>query len=129
MEQTEAAHRVLIEVINIFVLIKAFALADRVKEKDSYDIAFILHHYQPTLTDLAIRLAPLLDSGPGAEAYRILTEKFATLESAGPSWAGQIASENGQNLQQAQQAALQDAQELFDEVRRIQSQQVESTDH
>jgi hypothetical protein len=53
-------------------------LADRVKEKDAYDIAFILHHYQPTLADLA---------------------------------------------------ALQDAQDLFDEVRRIQSQQVESTDN
>ena len=103
-----------------FVLIKAFALAERAKEKDAYDIAFILHNYEPSLAALAATLAPLVAHGLGAEAYQILSEKFATLESVGPSWAARVAEENGQDLQQAQQAAFQDAQDLFDEIRRIQ---------
>lgn len=31
----------------VFVLIKAFALDERTKMKDAYDIAFVLHHYEP----------------------------------------------------------------------------------
>lgn len=103
-----------------FVLIKAFALAERAKEKDAYDIAFVLHNYEPSLAALAVAIAPLIADGLGAEAYQILTEKFAKLESVGPAWATKVAEENGQNLQQAQQAAFQDAQDLFDEIRRIQ---------
>jgi len=96
-----------------FILIKAFALAERTKEKDAYDIAFILHNYEPSIGTLAARLTPLVQEGLGAEAYQILTEKFATLESVGPSWAAQVAEESGQDREQAQQAAFQDAHELF----------------
>ena len=101
-----------------FVMIKAFALADRKKEKDAYDIAFFLNNYQPSLATLAAKLAPRIAGGLWAEAHQILTEKFATLESVGPSWAAQVAEENGQDREQAQQAAFQDAQDLFDEIRR-----------
>lgn len=100
-----------------FILLKAFALAERAKEKDAYDIAFILHNYEPTLAQLAGHLAPLIADGLGREAYQILTEKFATLESVGPSWAGKVAEENGDDYEQAQRAAFQDAQDLFTELR------------
>jgi hypothetical protein len=103
-----------------FVLIKAFALAERAKEKDAYDIAFVLHNYDPSLAALAVALAPLIADGLGAEGYRILTEKFAKLESIGPSWAAKVGAENGQDLEHAQQAAFQDAQDLFEDVQRIQ---------
>jgi len=103
-----------------FVLIKAFALAERAKEKDAYDIAFVLHNYVPSLAALAAALAPLIADGLGAEAYQALTEKFAKIESVGPSWAAKIAEENGQDLEQAQQAAFRDAHDLFEEVRRRQ---------
>jgi len=99
-----------------FILIKSFALAERMKQKDAYDIAFILHNYEPTIKELADHIAPLVTEGLGAEAYQILRDKFATLDSVGPSWAASVAEENGQDREQAQQAAFQDAQELFDEV-------------
>lgn len=105
-----------------FILIKAFAMADRTKEKDAYDIAFVLHSYEPTIAALAGALEPIVSDGLGAEAYQILNEKFATLESVGPVWASQVAEENGQDRTQAQQAAFQDAQALFDEVQRAQPQ-------
>lgn len=104
-----------------FILIKAFALADRMKAKDSYDVAFVLNHYQPTLTALAEQVVPLVASGLGAEAFQILTEKFAVLDAVGPQSAADVAAENGQDREQALQAAFQDAQELFSEVQRIQS--------
>ena len=106
-----------------FILIKAFTLAERTKEKDAYDIAFILHNYEPSIAALATSLAPLVKAGLGAEAYQILTEKFATLESVGPSWAAQVAEENGEDHTQAQRAAFQDARELFDEIPRTQHQE------
>lgn len=106
-----------------FILIKAFAIAERgpIKIKDAYDVAFILHHYQPSLDELAKKLMPIIAGGLGVEAYQILTEKFAKLESVGPTWAAQVAAQNGEDYDQAQQAAFQDAQELFAQVRRVQS--------
>lgn len=102
-----------------FILIKAFALAERTKAKDAYDIAFVLHLYEPTVAALAVNLGPLVMDGLGLEAYQILTEKFATPDSVGPSWAAQVAEENGRDREQTQQAAFQDAQDLFAEIRRI----------
>ncbi len=102
-----------------FVLIKAFALAERGKAKDAYDVAFVLHHYQPSIARLAEKLAPLVAHGLGREAYAILEEKFATFESVGPTWAAEVAAENGEDTPQARQAAFQDAAELFARVRAI----------
>ena len=104
-----------------FILIKAFALSERGKTKDAYDIAFILSNYQPSLDALAQQLAPILGSGLGAEAFEILTEKFARLDSAGPTGAAQVAAANGKDYDQAQQAAFQDAQELFTQVHNLRS--------
>lgn len=64
-----------------FLLIKAFALRDRMKQKDAYDIAFILNHYEPSLPALASQLLPLIQTGLGAEGWQILIEKFSRLDS------------------------------------------------
>lgn len=102
-----------------FLLIKAFALAERIKHKDAYDIAFTLRHYRPSLDDLAGRVIPLLLRELGAEAWHILLEKFATLESVGPQWAAEVASqEGGSESEQERQAAFQNAQTLFAAVAR-----------
>lgn len=105
----------------LVILIEAFALAERMKEKDAYDIAFVLHHYQPTLAVFADNLAPLVADGLGLEAYEILKQKFATLESIGPSWAARVAEDNGEDREQAQQAAFQDAQDLFEHLTVLQA--------
>jgi hypothetical protein len=102
-----------------FILIKSFTLAERIKPKDAYDIAFVLHHYQPSIAVLAANLVPLLDGGLAVEAYQILRDKFDSLDSAGPSWAGDVAEENGEDREQVRQATFQDAQDLIDEVERI----------
>ena len=104
-----------------FVLIKAFAMSGRNKQKDAYDVAFILHQYTPSLAAMAEYLVPVIAGGLGAEAFEILTEKFARLDSVGPTGAAQVAEANGEDYDQSQQAAFQDAQELFAQVRSLQS--------
>jgi hypothetical protein len=91
-----------------FILIKAFALDERQKPKDAYDIAFVLRHYRPSLQDLARRMKPLLATGLGAEAWRIIQAKFQTLDSVGPQWAADVAAnEAGLDRDQERQAAFQ----------------------
>lgn len=99
-----------------FILIKAFALSERLKEKDAYDIAFVLANYRPNIVAMAETLSPIVSSGLGLEAITILREKFATLESIGPTHAANVYSEIGADFDQSQQAAFQNAQELFAEI-------------
>jgi hypothetical protein len=96
-----------------FILIKAFALDERVKQKDASDIAFVLHHYEPNLAALAERLRPLVDLGLGREAYEILKAKFASLDFVGPVWAASVVLGTGGEEVQVQRAAFEDAQDLF----------------
>lgn len=100
----------------VFILIKAFALDERAKEKDAYDIAFVLHHYEPYLAALAEKLRPHVAGGLGREAYGILKSKFASLDSVGPVWASNAIPGTAHDLVQEQRAAFEDAQELFRHV-------------
>lgn len=95
-----------------FILIKAFALDERVNEKDAYDIAFVLQN-EPNLATLAERLRPHIAKGLGREAYQILKGKFASLDSVGPSWAADATPGTGEDYEQLQRAAFENAQELF----------------
>jgi hypothetical protein len=97
----------------VFVLIKAFALDERMKEKDAYDIAFVLHHYEPTLATLAERMRPHVATGLGREAYAILKAKFSAVNSVGPVGAAQAVPGTGHDIEQLQRAAYEDAQDLF----------------
>lgn len=101
-----------------FILIKAFALDERTKDKDAYDIAFVLHHYEPNLAALAERLRPLVANGLGREAYAILKTKFATLDAVGPVWAANVHLGTAEDEEQLRRAAFEDAQELFRQVDR-----------
>jgi hypothetical protein len=96
-----------------FVLIKAFALDERAKDKDAYDIAFILEYYQPGLSDLADRVRGLMDNGLARQGYEILRGKFADIDTVGPVWAAQVFHEQGRDFEQARRAAFENAQELF----------------
>jgi hypothetical protein len=97
----------------VFILIKAFALDERAKEKDAYDIAFVLHHFEPNLAVLADQIRLHVLKGLGREAYEILKAKFASVDAAGPVWAANAVPGTGDDFEQLQRAAFEDAQELF----------------
>jgi hypothetical protein len=99
-----------------YILIKAFALDERLKEKDAYDIHFTLLHYRPNIEYLAERVRMLLSNGLAREGYEILKAKFATLNSIGPSWAARVAQEQGEDFEQSQRSAFEYAQALFKAV-------------
>ena len=99
-----------------YILIKAFALDERQREKDAYDIHFVLRHHQPNIEDLAHRLWALLSTGLAKDGYAILKTKFGTLDSAGPVWAARVAQQQGEDFEQMQRSAFEYAQALFDAV-------------
>ena len=99
-----------------FILIKAFALDERTKDKDAYDVAFVLRHYEPDLKELARRVKTLLARALARSGFEILRAKFATIDSAGPVWAARVFHEQGEDYEQARRAAYEDAQELFQHV-------------
>lgn len=73
----------------------------------------MLNRYKPSLSQLAGKMAPLIQTDSGAEAYEILRTKYADLDSDGPKKAAIVAAENGQDYDQARQSAFQDASELL----------------
>ena len=97
-----------------FLLIKAFALDERNKAKDAYDIVFVLQHYEPSIEALAENLKSIVQDGLGKDALQILRVKFKTLDSVGPVNAASVAEENGADRKQEQQAAFQNAEMLFE---------------
>ena len=101
-----------------YILIKAFTLDERTNPKDAYDIDFVLRHFPPNIEALAERVRPLLANGLARQGYEILKTKFATLGSVGPSWAAEVAQEQGEDLEQSRRAAFEYAQALFEATER-----------
>lgn len=84
-------HReVKLQVANIlpFLVLKAFALVDRDKEKDAYDIVWTLQAFPEAGPASAAEVAaksPIVDRQEVAEAMSILDERFSELDRQGPS--------------------------------------------
>ncbi len=79
-----------IQVVNIlpFLVLKAFALASRDKEKDAYDIVWTLQGFGDAGPGSAAESAArssIADREEVAEALSILEERFAELDRQGPS--------------------------------------------
>jgi len=96
-----------------FILIKAFALDERMKDRDAYDIAFVLQNFQPSVAALATRVQAQLANGLAMDGYRVLKSKFGSLDSVGPVWAAKIARSVGVDFEQARRSAFENAKELF----------------
>lgn len=105
----------------VFILIKAaFALDERSKAKDAYDIAFVLKQYQPSLQSLSEKLRVHLANGLASAGWTILQSKFADMDSVGPVQAATVSAEQGADYEQARRAAFEDMQELIRLVKAIQ---------
>lgn len=91
-ENTVTAHVV---TVPAYLCLKAFALSERMKRKDAYDVYFCLKHYAGGPAALARDFGRLLDIPRAGEALDILRRKFETIDSVGPRWAGDVASGQG----------------------------------
>jgi hypothetical protein len=80
-------NRVEIAVASIPALLamKGFAIAQRHKQKDAYDIYFCVRNYPGGPGALAEDCRPLLEHPSAKEGYGYIAEKFATRDSYGPT--------------------------------------------
>lgn len=63
---------------------KAFALGDRLKEKDAYDIYMVCKHYPGSPESIAQAVKPYVVNKLVREALAILNDRFSRLEAMGP---------------------------------------------
>jgi hypothetical protein len=69
-----------------FIVMKGMALADRMKEKDAWDIHFCLTHFPGGIDALADAFRPHLANKLVQEGLAKIREKFASPEHVGPAW-------------------------------------------
>jgi len=86
-----------------FLIMKSYALANRDKPKDAYDICFCLDNYPGGRKKLAANWKKRADKKDVNKAIEILKEKFAAVDSYGP---GQVAEfHNSSNTEERERQA------------------------
>ncbi len=77
-----------IRVVSIvpFIIMKAFALGDRLKEKDAYDIYYCLKNYPGKLDGLLTEFHQYMNNTLVKEGLNILFDKFSSPEHIGPKF-------------------------------------------
>lgn len=75
-----------IRVVSIpsFLIMKGFAMGDRLKEKDAYDISYCLRNSEGGIDQIISGMEPLTDNKLALESLDILAEKFAGTDTVGP---------------------------------------------
>jgi hypothetical protein len=69
-----------------FLVMKGMALADRLKEKDAYDIYYCVRRYPGGLAALADAFRPHMGNQLVHEGLTKIKEKFLSPDHAGPKW-------------------------------------------
>ena len=77
--------RVAVASIPALLAMKGYAIANRLKQKDAYDIYFSVRYFPGGLDDLVEATAPLLEVDSAREGYRLLSEKFRDVDDFGPT--------------------------------------------
>lgn len=79
-------NRVEVAVASIPALLamKGYAINNRLKKKDAYDIYYCIRNYPGGIEAIVDACKPLLDSESAERAYRYINSKFETEESFGP---------------------------------------------
>ena len=82
----EDTARVRVASIVPFLTMKSIALAERLKEKDAWDVVFCLQHYPGGVDALVQEFRPHLAHGLVQEGLKSLAEKFASPNHVGPKF-------------------------------------------
>ena len=69
-----------------FLVMKGMALADRISEKDAFDIYFCIRHYPGGLDKLVMEFGPFRNHGLIREGLGKIRNKFLTIDHVGPKW-------------------------------------------
>ncbi len=74
----------LVASIPAFLVMKGYALVQRDKRKDAYDIYFCIRHYQGGIDALAAKCAKLIGEPVALQGFRNIASKFTAVDSFGP---------------------------------------------
>lgn len=110
-----------------FLCLKAFALDERAKRKDAYDIWFCLRHFKGGPSLPARRCRPLLAEAIGRRDLQILRQKFRSISHVGPQWAADVASEVGEDRERTARDAFERAEALFRAIADVDHDRVNPT--
>lgn len=80
----EATRDVWIAGPGAFVVLKALAFRNRAKEKDAYDLFYVVKYFGSGVEDVSQRLVPLLDDEHARRAIEQVREDFSSPTSMGP---------------------------------------------
>lgn len=69
-----------------FIIMKSMALANRLKEKDAWDIHFCIQNFPGGIAALAEAFKPFLSHGLVKEGLNNIAEKFASVDHMGPKF-------------------------------------------
>ena len=94
---TGGRNRVQIAVASIPALLamKGYAISNRLKQKDAYDIYFSVRNFPGGLDALVAATKPLLEVETAREGYRLLSEKFRDVDDFGPTSVRQFVEGSG----------------------------------
>lgn len=94
--------KALIQVASIvpFLMMKAQALNNRLKEKDAYDIYYCMSHYPGGMDSLVEAFRSFPDHPLIREGLSILGEKFHSTDSAGPVFVTNFLDETDPNIRE-----------------------------
>ncbi len=74
---------------------KGIVLGERYKEKDAYDIYYLITHYKNGPTDVANEINTQSENDLINEAIATIKKDFESRESSGPSWVASFLNEEG----------------------------------
>lgn len=92
-----------------FLIMKSYALANRDKPKDAYDICYCLNHYPGGLKELALNWKQRPGEKDVVKAIEILRQKFAEVDAYGP---GQVVEFHNAGSREEQERQARRAFEL-----------------
>lgn len=105
--------RVAVASIPALLAMKGFAINNRDKPKDAYDIYYCVRNYPDGLDALAEATTPLLENEKAVEGYTYISNKFEELEGYGPTCVRRFL-ENSENI--GDQTPDQVQQDAFGQV-------------
>ena len=77
--------RIAVASIPALLAMKGYAIANRLKQKDAYDIYFSIRNFPRGLDALVIATKPLLEVDTARKGYFLLSEKFRDVDDFGPT--------------------------------------------
>jgi hypothetical protein len=99
-----------------FLVMKGMALWERKKEKDAYDIYWLVRYYPGGIEALATEFTPTLDNGLVVEGLAKIRGKFGSLDAIGPVWAARFTTSDADEEARIARDAFERVNALLDRL-------------